>query len=75
MARTKANHLVGDSRRITDRLMAAQKALAAVTMQHDDADLAMAEGKLADAILFLGGAANKFERRGTDYASRMGDQS
>lgn len=71
MARARVNHLVNDTKRIADRLQAALKALGAVTFRHDDPDTAMAAGKLADAILFLNGAAGKFERRGTDYADRV----
>ena len=63
----KTTRLERDTRKIAGKVQKATEALALITFRHDDPDLTMAIGKLADAILFLNGAANKFERRGTDY--------
>lgn len=61
------NRLVEDVRKITLNVRVELAKLGHVGESVDDADLRRVEGHLADAVLFLNGAANRFERRGLDY--------
>ena len=61
------NRLARDTRKLADRIDADLARLAKIGESIDDRDLRMVEGKLADASLFLRGAANRFERRSEDY--------